>query len=85
MTSNLFSGVNGVECGQSIVIAVSVLINSILNLSSDCWSEHMFSLYLVCPFIGVSCAVLYYNWLVVAQIYFLLQKFPNIPLLSRYH
>lgn len=59
---NILAGVNGVECGQSIVIALSVLLNSLLNLNSECWSEHMFSLYLVCPFIGVSSAVLYYNW-----------------------
>ncbi|KAL5270621.1 hypothetical protein ACHWQZ_G001355 [Mnemiopsis leidyi] len=59
---NILAGVNGVECGQSIVIALSVLLNSLINLGSECWSEHMFALYLVCPFIGVSCAVLYYNW-----------------------
>eukprot|EP00116_Pleurobrachia_bachei_P017258 sb/3477520/ len=59
---NILAGVNGVEVGQSVVIALSLLINSLLNLNTDALAEHMFCLYLVCPFIGVSLALLYYNW-----------------------
>lgn len=59
---NILAGVNGVECGQSIVIAISLLVNSLLNLQTDLWRDHMFCVYLVCPFIGVSAAVLKFNW-----------------------
>lgn len=59
---NILSGINGVEVGQSWVIALSVMIFNSIELQGDCWQAHLFSLYLLAPFLAVSSALLYYNW-----------------------
>lgn len=60
---NILAGINGVESGQSVVIAVSLAINSIIQvLFVDCCVEnHLFALYLIMPFIGVSTGLFIYN------------------------
>lgn len=63
---NILAGVNGLEVGQSVVIAATVLINNSIQLWR--WPEgplhdnNLFSLYLVLPFLGVSLALLKLNW-----------------------
>ena len=63
---NILAGVNGLEVGQSVVIAATVLLNNAIQLWR--WPEgplhdnNLFSLYLVLPFLGVSLALLKLNW-----------------------
>ncbi|KAI9262710.1 UDP-N-acetylglucosamine--dolichyl-phosphate N-acetylglucosaminephosphotransferase [Sporodiniella umbellata] len=63
---NILAGVNGVEAGQTLIIALSVAINDLLyvfnNHSRDSLEVHLFSLYFMLPFIGVTSALLWYNW-----------------------
>ncbi|KAJ2345397.1 tunicamycin resistance protein [Coemansia sp. RSA 2618] len=61
---NILAGINGVEVGQSLVIAISIVAKDVLNVNSgNRESEycHLFSLYLLLPFIGVSSALYYWN------------------------
>lgn len=65
---NILAGINGIEVSQSIVIAVLILINDALYLIPSsatlhpATDSHLFSLYLLLPFIGVSLALLKHNW-----------------------
>ncbi|KAL5115170.1 tunicamycin resistance protein [Pleosporales sp. CAS-2024a] len=65
---NILAGVNGIEVGQSMVIAVLIVINDVLYLSPftayphPATDSHLFSLYFLLPFIGVSMALLMHNW-----------------------
>ena len=58
--------VNGLEVGQSVVIAGTVLLNNAIQLWR--WPEgplhdnNLFSLYLVLPFFGSSLALMQHNW-----------------------
>jgi UDP-N-acetylglucosamine--dolichyl-phosphate N-acetylglucosaminephosphotransferase len=63
---NILAGVNGLECGQSVVIAATVLANNAIQLWR--WPEgplhdnNLFSLYLVLPFFACSLGLLRHNW-----------------------
>ena len=60
---NILSGINGVEAGQSLVIALSILCFNFIELSGTCcWQAHLFSIYFMIPFVAVCAALLYYNW-----------------------
>ena len=65
---NMLAGVNGVEVSQSLVIAGLLLLNDALylppysSLAHPAAESHLFSVYLLLPFIGVSLALLYHNW-----------------------
>ncbi len=65
---NILAGINGIEVAQSIVIALLIVGNDILYLSPatpyphPATDSHLFSLYLLLPFIGVSVALLMHNW-----------------------
>ncbi|KAG0226386.1 glycosyl transferase family 4-domain-containing protein [Mortierella sp. GBAus27b] len=64
---NIMAGINGVEVGQSLVIACSIAVNDLLFLQSDkteapAIETHLFSLYFILPFIGVSLGLLIHNW-----------------------
>ncbi|RCH83119.1 UDP-N-acetylglucosamine--dolichyl-phosphate N-acetylglucosaminephosphotransferase [Rhizopus stolonifer] len=63
---NILAGINGVEAGQTLIIALSVAINDLLyvfnNHSRDSLEVHLFSLYFILPFIGVTSGLLWYNW-----------------------
>ena len=63
---NILAGINGVEAGQTFIIALSVAVNDLLyvvNSHSTPSSEvHLFSLYFILPFVGVTAALLWYNW-----------------------
>ncbi|PIA17086.1 hypothetical protein COEREDRAFT_72444 [Coemansia reversa NRRL 1564] len=61
---NILAGINGVEVGQSIVIALSIIIKDIANINNanpEAEYYHLFSLYLLLPFVAVSCALYYWN------------------------
>ncbi|KAK5071414.1 tunicamycin resistance protein, partial [Cryomyces antarcticus] len=65
---NILAGINGIEVSQSIVIALLILLNDALYLSPftpyphPATDSHLFSVYLLLPFIGVSLALWYHNW-----------------------
>jgi UDP-N-acetylglucosamine--dolichyl-phosphate N-acetylglucosaminephosphotransferase len=63
---NILAGINGIEVTQSIVIALLLAFNDTLYLLSPyphpATDSHLFSLYFLLPFIGVSVALLFHNW-----------------------
>lgn len=59
---NILAGINGLEVGQSIVIAVSIAIFNIVELQGILWEAHQFSLYFMLPFLATSLALLKHNW-----------------------
>lgn len=65
---NILAGINGIEVAQSLVIALLIVFNDALYLSPftpyphPATDSHLFSLYLLLPFIGVSAALLMHNW-----------------------
>lgn len=65
---NILAGINGIEVAQSLVIAVLIALNDVLYLSPfrpyphPATDSHLFSLYFLLPFIGVSTALLMHNW-----------------------
>ncbi|KAJ1918793.1 tunicamycin resistance protein [Mycoemilia scoparia] len=61
---NILAGINGVEVGQSLVIGISVAIYNLMRVNSDNPDTaycHLFSLYLILPFIAVSAALFHWN------------------------
>ncbi|CAE8603618.1 unnamed protein product [Polarella glacialis] len=65
---NIYAGVNGLEVGQSVVIATSVLALNIIQLHripeqfSKYREQHVQSLFLILPFLAVSLSLLRLNW-----------------------
>ncbi|KAK2580462.1 hypothetical protein KPH14_006204 [Odynerus spinipes] len=59
---NILAGINGLEVGQSLIIAISIAIFNIIELSGDLWKAHRFSLYFMLPYITTSLALFKYNW-----------------------
>jgi UDP-N-acetylglucosamine--dolichyl-phosphate N-acetylglucosaminephosphotransferase len=65
---NILAGINGIEVSQSLVIAFLIVLNDALYLSPftpyphPATDSHLFSLYLLLPFIGVSWALWAHNW-----------------------
>ncbi|KAG2197259.1 hypothetical protein INT46_001785 [Mucor plumbeus] len=63
---NILAGINGIEAGQSVVIGISVIFNDLLyvfnNPDRASVEAHLFSLYFIIPFVGVTCALLWHNW-----------------------
>lgn len=60
---NILAGVNGLEVGQSIILAVLSLVNDTLYLTigiDTAKDSHRFSTILILPFLGVSLAL--YKW-----------------------
>ncbi|ORX51307.1 hypothetical protein DM01DRAFT_1307740 [Hesseltinella vesiculosa] len=63
---NILAGINGIEAGQTLVIALSVILNDCLYIHNNpdrtSVEVHLFSLYFMLPFAGVTLGLLYYNW-----------------------
>ncbi|KAJ9284845.1 hypothetical protein DTO027B5_268 [Paecilomyces variotii] len=65
---NMLAGINGVEVSQSLVIAFLLLANDALYLAPftpyphPATDSHLFSIYFLLPFVGVSLALLCHNW-----------------------
>ena len=67
---NILAGINGIEVSQSIVIALLLLLNDIMSLYNTPGSPvphpatgiHLFSIYLLLPFLGASFALWWHNW-----------------------
>uniref|UniRef100_A0A8B9V8W2 UDP-N-acetylglucosamine--dolichyl-phosphate N-acetylglucosaminephosphotransferase n=1 Tax=Anas zonorhyncha TaxID=75864 RepID=A0A8B9V8W2_9AVES len=47
---NILAGINGIEAGQSLVIAASIIVFNIIELNGDYQDDHIFSLYFMIPF-----------------------------------
>ncbi|SPO05844.1 probable UDP-N-acetylglucosamine:dolichyl phosphate N-acetylglucosamine-1-phosphate transferase [Cephalotrichum gorgonifer] len=63
---NMLAGINGIEVSQSVVIALLLVLNDSFYLLTPyphpATDSHLFSLYLLLPWLGVSVALLTYNW-----------------------
>ena len=67
---NILAGINGIEVSQSMVIAGLLLINDALSLFAapespnphPATDPHLFSIYLLLPFLGVSMGLWCHNW-----------------------
>ncbi|XP_068661852.1 uncharacterized protein [Aristolochia californica] len=63
---NIHAGINGLEVGQTVVIASAVLIHNVMQIGTSTDPEyhqaHAFSIYLVQPLLATSLALLSYNW-----------------------
>eukprot|EP01134_Creolimax_fragrantissima_P003358 CFRG3358T1 len=59
---NIYAGVNGLEAGQSLVIGVGIAMNNVVQLNGDNHEQHLYSLYMMGPFIATTAALLYHNW-----------------------
>ncbi|KAI1201409.1 glycosyl transferase family 4-domain-containing protein [Nemania serpens] len=63
---NILAGINGIEVTQSIVIALLLVLNDALYLLTPyphpATDSHLFSLFFLLPFLGVSFALLCHNW-----------------------
>jgi len=59
---NILAGINGLEVGQSIIIAMSILIFNVIELFGSQWKAHQFSIYFMLPYIATSLALFKFNW-----------------------
>ena len=60
---NILAGVNGVEAGQSLVIAISIAVYNYIQLADPATEENSrFALYLILPFIATTAGLLWHNW-----------------------
>ncbi|XP_074661852.1 UDP-N-acetylglucosamine--dolichyl-phosphate N-acetylglucosaminephosphotransferase-like [Tubulanus polymorphus] len=59
---NILAGINGLECGQSVIISISVIIFNLIELRGDFNNDHVFSLIFMMPYLAVTLALMYYNW-----------------------
>jgi UDP-N-acetylglucosamine--dolichyl-phosphate N-acetylglucosaminephosphotransferase len=57
---NILTGVNGLEVGQSVIIAASITVFNIND--GGLWKTHQFSLYFMLPYIATSIALLQHDW-----------------------
>ena len=60
-TINIYAGINGLEAGQTLIIAVAIFTANSYELSNGAaaTSPHFFSATLCLPFIAITCATLY--------------------------
>lgn len=59
---NILAGVNGLEVGQSLVIASSIIIFNIIEMGHITVARaHIFSLYFMLPYLGTSLALWKHN------------------------
>lgn len=62
---NILAGVNGLEVGQCVVMALCILINDMLYIFGShgpAVDTHLLSAYLLIPLVGVSLGLLKHNW-----------------------
>ncbi|KAK4061231.1 uncharacterized protein Triagg1_10403 [Trichoderma aggressivum f. europaeum] len=63
---NMLAGINGIEVSQCIVVSLLIAFNDCLYLFTPyphpATDSHLFSLYFLLPWIGVSLALLAHNW-----------------------
>jgi len=60
---NILAGINGLEVGQSLIIACFIVLFNFVQLQGrDPVDKHLFSIYFMFPFISSSAALLQHNW-----------------------
>lgn len=61
---NIYAGINGLEAGQSFVIACAVLVHNLweISLQHQLLPNHLFSAMLMLSFVGVTLGLLRHNW-----------------------
>ncbi len=59
---NIYAGINGLEVGQSIIIALSIAIFNLKEMNGLLGHHHRFSLFFLLPYLGTSLALLRHNW-----------------------
>lgn len=59
---NILAGINGLEVGQSIIIAASIIIFNVTELQGDQYKAHTFSLHIMIPYLATTLALLKHNW-----------------------
>lgn len=59
---NILAGINGLEVGQSVIIALSIILFNCGEIYGPLGEYHKFSLYFLCPYLSTSIPLLYYNW-----------------------
>lgn len=59
---NILAGINGLEVGQSVVIALSIIVFDIMELRGDQFKAHSFSLNIMIPYLATTLALLKHNW-----------------------
>ncbi|KAJ0175598.1 hypothetical protein K1T71_008757 [Dendrolimus kikuchii] len=59
---NILAGINGLEVGQSVVIALSIILFNVIELGSDQYKAHSFSLHIMIPYLATTLALLKHNW-----------------------
>jgi UDP-N-acetylglucosamine--dolichyl-phosphate N-acetylglucosaminephosphotransferase len=63
---NILAGMNGLEGGQALIIALSIILNDCHKIWTAQYpttiQAHTYSLTLLIPFVGVTLAYLKYNW-----------------------
>ncbi|KAH6832606.1 UDP-glcnac-adolichol phosphate glcnac-1-p-transferase [Perilla frutescens var. hirtella] len=63
---NIHAGINGLEVGQTVVIACAILMHNVVQIGTSADPEykqaHAFSIYLTQPLLATSLALLSYNW-----------------------
>lgn len=60
---NILAGINGLEAGQSVIIAASIIAFNIIEMThdSDTHMEHAFSLYIIVPYFATTLALFMFN------------------------
>ena len=66
---NILAGVNGLEAGQSLVLACGILLHNLVQLGAGgadmpamARGAHLFSVFLMAPMAAVTAALLTFNW-----------------------
>merc|ERR1719259_337168 len=60
---NILAGINGLEVGQSVVIAASIAVFNLGEMDGPVLGHyHKFSLYFLFPYLATSLPLLWYNW-----------------------
>jgi UDP-N-acetylglucosamine--dolichyl-phosphate N-acetylglucosaminephosphotransferase len=61
---NIYAGINGLEAGQTYIIACAVVLHNVIEVANESASAqyHLFSLMLMLPFLGCTAGLLVHNW-----------------------
>lgn len=60
---NILAGINGLEVGQSVIIAFSIIVFNLVELFvGSRLRAYQFSLYFMIPYFTTTVPLLYYNW-----------------------
>jgi len=59
---NILAGINGLEVGQSVIIAFSIMFFNLAHLNGELGDYHRLSLYFICPYVATNLPLLWFNW-----------------------